>query len=100
MIAWMLKVNYILFRLCKIHFKQFNISFLFICVFGKGVRGIRTLSLWVESVFSSAGEGFVMGREAALRGRQTEATVFLLASVFKRHTLNMVLGICQRVVAG
>lgn len=38
-----------------------------------------------------------MGSQTALRGRQNEATVFLLAWVFQRHTLNMVLGIRQRV---
>lgn len=38
-----------------------------------------------------------MGSRSAIRGRPNEATAFLLASVLKRHTLNMVLGVCQQV---
>lgn len=47
MIAWMLKVNYILFGLCKIYFIYIKIPALLylICIFGKGICGIRKLSL-------------------------------------------------------
>lgn len=51
----------------------------------------------LENVFPLVGRGFTMGSQSAMQGRQNEATVLLLASVFKRHTLNMVLGVCQRV---
>lgn len=98
MIAWMLKVNHILSRLCKIYFKHFKIS-LFKIYFHFQQRHVwnqkakpcrsRTCSLWLAEVLWWEGSQLS-------RGRQNQATGFLLASVFKRHTLNMVLGICQR----
>lgn len=47
MIALMLKVNYILFRVCKMYFIYIKIPvFLYlICIFSKGTCGIRKLSL-------------------------------------------------------
>lgn len=100
MIAWMLKVNYILSRLCKIYFK-FILKYLFFYYYylfafsakayvesESWAHRLRTCSLWLAKALWWEGSQL-------LQGRQNEATVFLLASVFKRHPLNMVLGIWQ-----